>query len=86
MNPTNQQVIDQLKILSDRIDETGEFLESVAFALANQYKLMASRVESFSPEERDLLTSSAQVCLDGVEKQKLLRKKFRDVSASFSKN
>jgi len=86
MKPKNDDTAGQLKQIGLKVDETGEFLESVAFALANQYKLIADRMPGLDEEERDVLRLTAQKALNGVEKHKVARKLFRDSIETFSKN
>jgi hypothetical protein len=86
MTPTNQQLSEHLKQLGNKLDETGEFLESVAFALANQYKLIADKLPELSNAERDALRLLAQQALDGVKKHTLQRRLLRDLLHIASQN
>lgn len=86
MTPTNEQLAEHLKQVARRLDDTGEFLESVAFALANQFKLIATRMPGLDPSEREVLKASAQQALNGVEKHKASRKILKDAIEIFSRN
>jgi hypothetical protein len=86
MTPTNEQLAGHLKQIANRLDDTGEFLESVAFALANQFKLIAARMPGLEPNERDGLQSAAQQALNGVMKHKASRKLLKDAIQIFSNN
>jgi hypothetical protein len=86
MTPKNNQIIEQVKQINLRLDDTGQFLENVAFALAMQYKFIADRMPGLSESERDLLKGLARQAQDGVEKHKAARKLFQDSLSRFSQN
>ena len=86
MTPTNEQLVEHLQQIARKLDDSGEFLESVAFALANQFKLIASRMPGLDPAEREVLKASAQQALTGVEKHKASRKILKDAIEILSRN
>lgn len=86
MTPTNEQLQEHLMQLGSKLDDTGEFLESVAFALAKQYELIAGRMPELLPEERVVLRSCAQQVLESVKKHTMSRKLLRDALHNLSKN
>jgi len=82
MSPTNEQIAEQVRKIGKHLAEMEGYLLSVAFAQAQQYKLIASRAPGFSPEEDALLRSAAQQCLEGCNQLSALRKQFQsDVDA-----
>lgn len=85
-SPSNQKLMECLKQIANKLDGTGEFIESVAFALANQYKFIAARMPGLEDSERAVLTSLAQQALDGVTKHKETRRLLRDAVQQFSRN
>jgi len=81
----NEEITAHLKMIGKRIVDLEGFVLSVANTQAQQYKLFASRVKDFTPEEDALLRSAAQQCLDGVQRLTLLHKQFAGEIDDFSK-
>lgn len=82
---TNQQTFEQVQEIGKHLVEIEGFLHAVAFAQANQYKLIAKRMSGLTATEREILTTSAQKCLNDLEKLSLLRKQFAKEVEVFSK-
>jgi hypothetical protein len=85
VTPTNQQIAEYLKRIGSHLVELEGFLHAVAGVQAQQYKLIASKVPDFTPEEDAVLRAAAQRCLSNLEKLSPLRKQFKQDVEIFSK-
>lgn len=85
MNPTNEQIAEHLNQVGNQLVQLESFLLSVAFAQAQQYKLMASKIPSFTAEEDAVLRAAAQAGLDSCNRHKLLSIRFRKMVEDFSR-
>jgi len=80
--PTNDQIVEHLKKIGSRLVDIEFFLLTIADTQAQQFKLIASRIESFTPEEDAALRAVAQRGLDSCRRMLPLHKQFaRDVEA-----
>ena len=85
MTPTNEQIAEHLKKIGNHLVEIESHLLEVAYAQAQQYKLIASKVPSFTAEEDAVLRAAAQVCLDNGSRRKAVSMKFRQMVDDFSR-
>jgi hypothetical protein len=83
--PTNEQTAEHLKKIGKRLVGMEFFLLTIADTQAQQFKLIASRIESFTPEEDARLRAAAQRGLDSCRRMMPLHKQFEQDVEAFSR-